>query len=232
MPRGVRLILLVVLGLCGCQSSPLQPVVSPVSDGGPATRRVLLGGLPPSQEPRAHLRSGYVTRDAPTPPPGFGAYIYVLPEREVSRAMLDQLWKFHNCLASPGHTDRRRSVALMLLPIKRDPTGDRIDVEFAHDLLRFIPIQLRKNNEVYFVGVNRPLRVNVPADDPTVISLGRVAPDFVVSWLISFQDNIERGAIIQPSDLRPAILSAASIIMSIGGLVGIPVAHAMPHACG
>jgi hypothetical protein len=89
----------------------------------------------------------------------------------------------------------------MLFPVTHGSAGDHIDLELAHELLRPVPISGRSNIEVCFVGVNKPLTVNVPAVAPTIITPCRIPPRYVVVGLINFQENIERTTIIPFSRL-------------------------------
>jgi len=186
MIRIAGLVVLLAFAVSGCQGSVAPTVAPPPVLAWP-------GVTGPSFAPGGSLRGGSVDVTRPLPPAGYGLYVYVLPERGVSAAMLDALLKFHDCLSPPGTADHARSVALLLLPIKRGPDGDHISVELAHDFLRALPVPDIDNQEVYFVATNRPLQLHAATGGTTIIRLGRIAPRYVASWLIDFQNNIESG---------------------------------------
>jgi hypothetical protein len=119
------------------------------------------------------------------------------------------------------------------MPIRTDPSGDHVDVELAHDLLRAIPIPEGQSNEVYFVATNRPLQLHAPTPGTTAILLDRSAPNYLATWMITFQDNIERGTVQAPSDWVPRLESAGLIFIAIGKtFFGVPSAQAATTACG
>jgi len=257
----LRLILALTLVLAGCQPPPAPPAPPPPPIAAPVvapTPEPPLAVVPPAETgrrllarhhrhrrdgdsqlpegggfaPGGSLRSGSINYDQPTPPTGYGLYVYALPERNVSAEMLAALLKFHGCLSKPGSGEAAGAIALLLLPIRQGPDGDHIDVQFAHDLLRAIPIQSLDNQEVYFVATNRPLRLHDPTPGTTVMRLGHIAPAYLPSWLVDFQDNIESGAVAAPSRWLPAIKSAGLIVVSVGGLFGVASAHATETGCG
>ncbi len=221
MRRHPTLLLILALGLSACHQPPPSP---PVMAPAPAS---------PVFQPGGSLRGGEISVEHPMPPSGFGLYLYVLPEREVSVAMQTALMKFHECLNRPGPTDRPRRVALMIMPVRHTSSGDRIDIALAHDYLRTLPVQeSRTHNQVWFVASNTPLRPDAPTPDATPIPLGRIAPALVSDWLFRFQDNIEQGSVAAPSDWLPRIESAGLILVTVAHtFVGVPSAQAAANAC-
>lgn len=207
MSRPLWSILLLTLTLSGC-SAP-RPTIAP-------------GG---------HLRSSAVSAGSPLPMPGFGLYVYVLPGIEVAQAMVDALSKYHDCLMSTVASEPKRSVALVLLPVKHELGGDKVDVQLAHAFLQAMPMTNIDEKEVYFVATNRPLHLDSPTAGTEVIKLGRIAPAYVAPWLVEFQENIERGEITRPSDWVPRLKSAGLIVSSVGTLFGIKPANAASSAC-
>jgi hypothetical protein len=225
--------LVLTLALAGCAAS------LPPAPPSPAAARV--GAAPPAPPPPAppplgpdrSVRGSEITAERPTPRLGFGLYLYILPERQISEEMQAALLKFHGCLNRPRPSDSPLRVALMLMPIQRTSVGDRVDTALAHDFLRTIPItESDSRNEVWIVASNKPLSLHAPTAGVTPISLSRIAPAYISDWLFLFQDNIERGTVAAPSDWQLRIKSAGLILIEIGNkFLGVPAPPGPSNAC-
>src|SRR5439155_18582921 len=146
---------------------------------------------PPPPAPRpvtfagGSVRKAVVTPADPLPQPGFGLYVYILPEREVDVSIQRGIEEFHRCLDPAAAGEARKTIALMILPT-RGPAAPEVDTALAHDLVRTAIADERiDTREVYVVAANSPLIRGFRADPRalTVITLGRIAPTFVGTWL-------------------------------------------------
>src|SRR5439155_958808 len=165
------------------------PVARPYSGTAPAGG----GVVPPAYAPAApgpvyappprpvtfaaggSVRKAVVTPANPLPQPGFGLYVYILPEREVDSSILRGIEEFHRCLDPAGVGEAPRTIALMILPT-RGPAALQVDPALSHDLVRTaIADDQIDPREVYVAATNAPLVRGVRADlqAVTVITLGR-----------------------------------------------------------
>jgi hypothetical protein len=228
--------LVLTLALAGCAASlppaPPPPAAAPAAAVG-AAPAAPPPPAPPPLGPDRSVRGSEITAERPTPRLGFGLYLYILPERQISEKMQAALLKFHGCLNRPRPSDSPQGVALMLMPIRRTPAGDRVDTALAHDFLRKLPIkESNSRNEVWIVASNKPLSLNAPTAGVTPIPLSRIAPAYISDWLFLFQDNIEKGTVAAPSDWLLRIKSAGLIGGIIGREVfGIKAAIGAGNAC-
>jgi len=180
------------------------------------------------------VRKAVVTPSAPVPQRGFGLYVYILPELEVDPSILQRVEEYHQCrLDVVGTGDVPSTIALMILPI-RSIEVPRADTALSHDLVRtVVPDDLVDPREVYVIATNSPLSRGTRTDprQAAVITLGRIAPDFVGSWLARLQALIEQGRIESPAALALRVRSLLVEVNAIGSLIGITPANATPYKC-
>jgi hypothetical protein len=180
------------------------------------------------------VRKAVVTPAAPLPQPGFGLYVYILPELDVHPSILQRLEEYHQCrLDVVGAGDVPTTIALMILPI-RSTQSPRTDTALSHDLVRaVVPDELIDSREVYVIATNSRLTRGTRIDPraAAVITLGRIAPDFVGSWLARLQTFIEQGRIESPATLALSIRSLLVEVNAVGSLIGITPANAAPYKC-
>lgn len=218
-------------GVAAAPSSPpaypaLPPATASVPPPPPRASGVAFGG--------GAVRKAIVTPTTPLPQRGFGLYVYILPELDVDPAILQRIEEYHHCrLDAVGTGEASETIALMILPIRNIDTP-RVDTALSHDLVRTVVAdELIDAREVYLIATNSPL-IRGTRIDPrfaTVITLGRIAPDYVGSWLARLQSFIEQGRIESPASLALRIRSLLVEVNAIGSLIGITPANAAPYKC-
>jgi hypothetical protein len=179
------------------------------------------------------VRKAVVTPANPLPQAGFGLYVYILPEREVDSSILRGIEEFHRCLDLAGVGEAPRTIALMILPT-RGPAVPQVDRALSHDLVRTaIADDQIDTREVYVAATNAPLVRGVRADPQavTVITLGRIAPSFIGTWLARLQGLIEQGRIESPAVLALRVRSLLVEVNAIGSLIGVTPAEAATYKC-
>jgi hypothetical protein len=206
--------------------TPAAPAVAPTAPtSAAAPRPVTFAG--------GSVRKAVVTPANPLPSAGFGLYVYILPEREVDGATLRQIEEFHRCLDSAGRGEAPATIALMILPT-RGPTAPQLDTAFSHDLVRTVVADAAiETREVYIVATHAPLVRGIKSDPRAVIviTLGRIAPTFIGTWLARLQGLIEQGRIQSPAALALKVRSLLVEVNAIGSLIGITPADAAPYNC-
>ena len=228
-------------------SVPPAPVARPYSGTAPAGG----GVVPPAYAPAApgpvyaspprpvtfaaggSVRKAVVTPANPLPQAGFGLYVYILPEREVDSSILRGIEEFHRCLDLAGVGEAPRTIALMILPT-RGPAVPQVDRALSHDLVRTaIADDQIDTREVYVAATNAPLVRGVRADPQavTVITLGRIAPTFIGTWLARLQGLIEQGRIESPAVLALRVRSLLVEVNAMGSLIGVTPAEAATYKC-
>ena len=218
-------------------AAPIVPFSRPpaAADGAPPAAH----SPPPPPAPRpvtfagGSVRKAVVTPADPLPQPGFGLYVYILPEREVDVSIQRGIEEFHRCLDPAAAGEARKTIALMILPT-RGPAAPEVDTALAHDLVRTAIADERiDTREVYVVAANSPLIRGFRADPRalTVITLGRIAPTFVGTWLAGLQGLIEQGRIESPATLALRVRSLLVEVNAVGSLIGITPAGAAPYKC-
>jgi hypothetical protein len=213
--------------------SPAGGTAPPTPSAPPAPPPPSLGPAAPVTFSGGSVRKSIVTPNDPTPPAGFGLYVYVLPEREVNPSILRALEEFHRCLDAPGTADAPRTIALMILPV-RSADSPRTDTALSHDFVRTaVPRDRIDDREVYLVATNQPLIRGIRAapESVKVILLGRIAPMFIGNWLARLQSLIEEGQLESPAALALRVRSVMVEVNAIGTLIGIKPADAAPYNC-
>jgi hypothetical protein len=179
------------------------------------------------------VRKSTVTPLDPTPPAGFGLYVYILPERNTDASILGALEEYHRCLDAPGAAEAAPTIALMILPV-RSAELPRTDTALSHDLVRTaVPDDQIDDREVYLVAANAPLirGIRVAPEAVKVILIGRIAPTFIGDWLARTQSLIEEGKLESPAALDLRLRSVLVEVNAIGSLIGIKPAEAAPFKC-
>lgn len=214
----------------------------PTRDGAPATVTASPTYAPApmaASEPRparfagGSVRKAVITPANPMPQAGFGLYVYILPEREVDRSVLNGIEEFHRCLDAAGAGEAPKTIALMILPV-RGPAAPQLDTALSHDLVRTVVVDAQiDTREVYVVATNAPLIRGTRVDPraAVVITLGRIAPSFVGTWLARLQGLIEQGRIESPATLALKVRSLLVEVNAIGSLIGVKPADAAPYKC-
>jgi hypothetical protein len=65
----------------------------------------------------------------------------------------------------------------------------------------------------------------------TVITLGRIAPTFIGTWLARLQGLIEQGRIESPAVLALRVRSLLVEVNAMGSLIGVTPAEAATYKC-
>jgi hypothetical protein len=205
MKRRLGFALAAALTAAGCAAAPMVPPPPPPPEvAAPAPLAV----APAPVELRAAFPAWHagsvvqfnITAAAPTPPPGFGLYIYQLPGDLVPPATLAALENF-NC-ADLMHAARglpaAPATALMLLPVQTG--GQRVDQALAAALLDDY-VASPDMRKIYIIISSRPLRLTPgqrAEQDLDRIQLPFLAPPLVETWLIQLRDRIAQGDITTP----------------------------------
>ncbi|NJM91513.1 MAG: hypothetical protein HC861_01520 [Rhodospirillaceae bacterium] len=179
------------------------------------------------------LRKLAVTPEAPRPPLDVTLYLYVLPGIEVGRETLKQITEFHYCLPGRLSTDDPDAIAYLVLPSRVFQPGiPFVDLAFSSKLLHTIKRHEDiDEKEVYFIATAAPIVPNAKAPGFKEIRLGRIAPQFVGTWLYRMQATVEAGEIKSPESLDLALRSVLTIVGSLGAVFGIDPAQAAEFAC-
>src|SRR5437763_1490394 len=110
----------------------------------------------------------------------------------------------------------------------------QVDRALSHDLVRTaIADDQIDTREVYVAATNAPLVRGVRADPQavTVITLGRIAPTFIGTWLARLQGLIEQGRIESPAVLALRVRSLLVEVNAMGSLIGVTPCAAATYNC-
>ncbi len=174
-----------------------------------------------------------VTEEESVAVAGYGLYVYLLPQPEISADALKEVTAYFQCLKDAGGTGSK-SLAVFILPAKpkSDPQSLVVDTQLAKRLMETVSAEPEIDRaELYVVVTNQPLTPDVVSPPSFVITLGRIAPQFIGTWLSRLQELVEDKRIEKPDDLVLQIRSVLAILGSVGKLIGIEPANAAAFEC-
>ena len=172
-----------------------------------------------------------ITARQPIPSIRVGLYLYVLPGGEVDRDVLKQIADFQSCLPETDAKTPHDTVALLILPV-RFLQPREIDLSLSKSLLLALRLQEEVDDkEVYLFATDSPIVSFATPPKFTEIRLGRIAPEYVGTWLSRLQTIIEAGDIRSPSSLDLSLRSVLTIVGSVGEILGVTPAHATEFEC-